>query len=287
VTRAAALGALLLAAAGAALPAQPVAVRDDANAVVSLPAPARRVISLSPALTELVFDAGGGDRLAGVDSASDTPDAALALPRVGDAAGLDFERAIALRPDLILLWRSGNKASDRARLTTLSVPVFESEPRRLEDIARTLRTLGTLLDTRSTAERQAAAFEQRLSGLRGRYAAAPPVSAFVEIWHQPLMTLNGAHLVTDALSVCRVNNPFAALRTLAGSVSLEDVLAADPAAIVSATGFPDDVQAWQRVRSLRAVREGRVLQIDPNALTRPTPRILDAVEQVCGWLHPG
>jgi iron complex transport system substrate-binding protein len=165
--------------------------------------------------------------------------------------------------------------------------VFESEPRRLEDIARTLRTLGTLLDTRSTAERQAAAFEQRLSGLRGRYAAAPPVSAFVEIWHQPLMTLNGAHLVTDALSVCRVNNPFAALRTLAGSVSLEDVLAADPAAIVSATGFPDDVQAWQRVRSLRAVREGRVLQIDPNALTRPTPRILDAVEQVCGWLHPG
>lgn len=286
MSRAAALGALLLAAAGAALPAQPVAVRDDANAIVELAAPARRVIALAPALTELVFVAGGGERLVGVDSASDYPAAARTIPRIGDAAGMDVERVIAQRPDLILLWLSGNKASDRVRLAALAVPVFESEPRRLDDIPRTLRTLGTLLATRAIAEREATVFEQRLNDLRRRYAAAAPVQAFVEIWHQPLMTLNGEHLVSDALSTCKVHNSFASLRTLARAVSLEDLLAADPAAIVSATGFADDVSAWRRVRSLRAVREGRVLRIDPNELTRPTPRILDAVEQVCRWLHP-
>jgi len=269
----------------AALPAASITVLDDSGMQVVLPEPARRVVALAPSLTELVFAAGGGDRLVGVDRSSDYPPAARALPRLGDAAGIDLERIVALRADLILGWLSGNKPADIARLHRLSIPVFLSEPRLLDDVPRSLRTIGVLLGSEPVAQAQAIAFERRVAALRGRSEHTRSLSVFVEIWHQPLMTVNGQHLVSDVLRTCGARNIFADLQALAGPVSLEQVLAADPDAIVSATGFAEDQASWQRLRSLRAVRNGLILRVDPDYLTRATPRILDAVEQVCDWLE--
>jgi iron complex transport system substrate-binding protein len=251
---------------------------------VTLPAPARRVITLAPGLTELVFAAGGGDRLVGADSASDYPVQSRAVPRVGDAAGIDLERVLALRPDLVLAWLSGNKPTDLARLRRLSIPLFLSEPRSLDDVPRTLRIVGKLLDTETTANKQAVAFEQRLAALRARYAQGRVLTVFVEIWHQPLMTVNREQLVSDVLRTCGAHNIFGDLPALAGPVALERVLATDPDGILSATGVDEDVESWQRLRSLRATRDSRILRVDPDALTRATPRILDAADQICGWL---
>jgi iron complex transport system substrate-binding protein len=285
VKRAPALAGAVLALMSAALAAAPVSVVDDGGVRIVLSQPARRVIALSPALTELAFAAGGGDRLVGIDSASDYPAASRSLPRVGDAAGIDLERIIALRPDLILAWLSGNKPTDVARLRQLSIPVFLSEPRRLDDVPRSLRVMGTLLGSESVASAQAIAFERRAAALRARHADARAVSVFIEIWHQPLMTVNGEHLASDVLRACRAHNIFADLQALAGPVSLERLLAVNPEAVLSATGFAEDMALWQRLRSLGAVRNGHVLKIDPDHLMRATPRILDAVEQICDWLE--
>ena len=114
---------------------------------------------------------------------------------------------------------------------------------------------------------------------------ARALSVFVEIWHQPLMTVNAEHLVSDVLGACGARNVFADLQALAGPVSLERLLALDPDAILSATGFAEDMALWQRLRSLGAVRNAYVLKVDPDYLTRATPRILDAVEQICEWLE--
>jgi iron complex transport system substrate-binding protein len=274
---------MALAAAFAA--AAPLSVRDDSGIQVALPAPARRVITLSPGLTELVFAAGGGDRLIAADSASDYPPESRVLPRIGDSAGIDFERVIALQPDLILGWLSGNKAGDLARLRKLSLPLFLSEPRSLQDVPRTLRIVGTLLGREPTADAQAAQFESRLAVLHTRYAGARTLSVFVEIWHQPLMTVNRIQLVSDVLRTCGARNVFADLPALAGPVSMEEVLTADPDAILSATGFAEDVASWSSFPSVRAGRNGRILPVDPDYLTRATPRILDATEQVCAWLQ--
>ena len=271
--------------AAACVLAAPIRVQDDSGAHVVLPAPARRVIALAPNLTELVFAAGAGARLVGVDSASDYPPSARELPRIGDAAGIDLERVIALHADLILGWWSGNKPADLARLRKLSIPVFLSEPRSLDDVPRSLRVLGTLLDSQTVAEARALAFERRLAAIRARYVHRRTLSVFVEIWHQPLMTVSGAHLVSDVLRTCGARNVFADLPALAGPVALERLLVADPDAIVSATGLEDDASTWPRLRSVRAGKAGRLLRVDPDQLTRATPRILDATEQVCEWLE--
>jgi iron complex transport system substrate-binding protein len=284
VSPAAALCAACLAVAPGLAYAPPLSVRDDSGMQVTLPAPARRVITLAPGLTELVFAAGAGGRLVGADSASDYPVESRVVPRVGDASGIDLERVLALRPDLVLAWLSGNKPTDLARLRKLSVPLFLSEPRSLDDVPRTLRIVGNLLDSETTANKQAVAFEQRLAALRARYAQGRMLTVFVEIWHQPLMTVNREQLVSDVLRTCAAHNIFGDLPALAGPVALERVLAADPDGILSATGVDEDIESWRRLRSLRATRDSRILRVDPDALTRATPRILDAAEQICGWL---
>jgi iron complex transport system substrate-binding protein len=232
-----------------------------------------------------MFAVGAGARLVGVDSASDYPNEARGLPRIGDAAGIDLERVIWLRPDLVLHWSSGNKPADLERLRKLSIPVFSSEPRMLDDVPRSLRVLGALVDSQATAEAQARAFERRLAEIRVRYAQGRTLSVFVAIWYQPLMTVNGAHLVSDVLRTCNARNVFADLQALAGPVSLERLLAANPHAIVNATGSDEDIAGSQRLRALHALQAGRILRIDPDELTRATPRILDATEQVCAWLE--
>ena len=124
----------LLAAVAQAAPASspaaggqaPVAVPDDAGHTVALPRPARRVVALSPALAELAFAAGGGERLVAAVSGSDHPAAARALPRIGDSSGLSIEAILAARPDLVLAWEGGNDPRAVASLRRLGIPVYHS-----------------------------------------------------------------------------------------------------------------------------------------------------------------
>lgn len=262
----------------------PIRVSDDRGAQILLGAPARRVVSLAPSLTELIYAAGGASSLVGVDSSSDYPPAAARLPRVGDAAGLDLERILALRPELVFGWLSGNKPSDIARLEQLGIKVFLSEPRHLQDIPRTLRVMGKLLGTGTVAEPQAVAFEQRLQALRAQAADSHPALVFFEIWHQPLITVNGQHLISDVLTVCGGRNVFSALPALAPSVSLESVLMADPDVIIASDVPPDALAAWSRNPRLRAVERRQIYELSADLITRATPRVLDGAEKVCGWL---
>jgi len=265
--------------------AQPVVVIDDRGREVRLPAPARRIVALAPHLAELAHDVGAGAALVGVVRGSDYPASVTRLAAVGDAAGVDLERILALRPDLVLGWSSGNRAADLERLERLGLPVFISEPRQLRGVPATLRRLGTLAGTQAQAQRAAQAFESGLARL-GERPHAPRVPAFVQIWENPLMTVNGQHLISDVLFTCGGRNVFADLPTLAGSVSLESVLVADPALIiVSLPSAADALAFWKRLPRLRAVRTGSVHAIDPDLLTRATPRILEGVEKVCGLIR--
>jgi iron complex transport system substrate-binding protein len=265
------------------LHAQAVSVTDDRGVQLVLTAPALRVVTLAPHLTELVYAAGGGARLIAADSSSDYPQAASALPRVGDFAGVDVERILALQPDVVFGWLSGNKASDIDRLEHLGLKTFMSEPRRLDDIPRTLRALGAMLGSVPDGERAARGFEQNLERLR-RAANAAPVAVFVEVWQQPLVAVGGSHIISDVLHRCGGDNVFGALRALAPPVSLESVLAADPEVIIGA-GVPQEALAdWRRHPHLRAVQRGQVHALDPALITRPTPRILQGAQQVCAWL---
>jgi iron complex transport system substrate-binding protein len=248
---------------------------------------AQRIVALAPHLAELVHDAGAGDRLVGAVRGSDYPAAVLDVPGVGDAAGIDVEKVLALRPDLVLAWATGNRATDVARLEALGLRVFRSEPRTLEDVAASLRRIGRLAGTYPAADAAARRFETALARVAPARTDGHAPAVFIQIWDSPLMTVNGAHLASGLVSRCGGRNVFAALPVLAGSVSLESVLAADPQTII-ATAAPGREQAvtadWQRWPKMRAVAAGRVHVIHPDLLTRATPRILEGLSLVCGWI---
>lgn len=259
-----------------------IAVTDDAGNRVVLSHPAARIVSLAPHISELLFAAGAAGRVVGAVEYSNYPEAANRLPRIGSHSAFDFERIVALKPDLAIAWGSGNPPGQVAQLRRLNIPVFVSEPKRLEDIAASLRVLGKLAE--APGEAAARAFEQRLGELRARSAQAAPVTVFYEIWNQPLMTVGGGHIISAALAVCGGRNVFGALTQPAASVELEAVLRADPQVIVASgmdTERPEWLDHWRRWPRLQAVKNGNLFFVPPDLLQRHTPRILDGVEQLC------
>ena len=262
-----------------------LAVIDDLGVELRLEQPAQRVISLSPHLTELMYSIGAGDRLVGTVRGSDFPVEAAALPEIGDASGLDFERILHSRPDVMLAWGSGNRSVDIARLRVLGLRVLVLEPQRLEDIPRHLRLLGRVTGRVAQAQAVALEFETRVDALRHRYAGRAPVRVLFEIWHRPLFTVNGDHIISKVLALCAARNIFADLPRLAGEVSLEQALVMDPDAIVVGSEADDaGVTNWMEFSYLRAVRTGSVFAVSADLITRQTARIVDAAERMCAGL---
>lgn len=262
-----------------------VSAPDDTGHSVTLPSPARRIVSLAPHATELLFAAGAGGAVVGVADFSDYPEQARRLPSVGNGQSYDLERILALKPDLVVGWHTGLAAGQLARLEALGIPVFRSEPRSFAAIAASLEALGRLGGTPEAGRAAADAFRGRLRALDERYRDRRRVSVFYQIWRSPLMTLNGTHLVSSALRLCGGENVFAGLPQLAPTVSEEAVIRADPEAIVASTGEQDDVLAgWKRFGGMRAVRSGNLLTVDGGLLNRSGPRVLDGTEQLCSRL---
>jgi iron complex transport system substrate-binding protein len=263
----------------------PVAVTDDAGNRLELSEPAQRVVALSPALPELVFAAGGGDRLAAVVEGSNFPPAARSLPRIGDALALSVERVLVARPDLILAWDGGNNPRQLEPLRGLGIPVYRSRIERLEDVATTLERLGTLLG--APGDEAARRFRERLAALgpASTDGARPrPVRVFYQVWGEPLMTVNGRHPISDLIRRCGGANVFAALPALAPRVAVEAVVAAAPEAIIAAGHSPEGAEAlarWRRFPGVPAVAGDFLFLVDGDAISRATPRMLDAGETIC------
>ncbi|WP_240161067.1 cobalamin-binding protein [Burkholderia sp. Ax-1719] len=268
--------------------AAPVSAIDDNGDTITLAAPAQRVVSLAPHVTELIYAAGGGAKLVGAVSYSDYPPEAKAVPRVGDNRALDLERIAALKPDLIVVWRHGNAQQQLDRLRELHIPLFFSEPHRLDDVATSLTRLGALLGTEPAAQAAASAYRGQIAQLRATYAQRAPVNVFYEVWDQPLMTINGESMISDAIALCGGRNVFAALRPLVPTLSTEAVIAANPDAIVTASAgatAPDRplpaLEHWRAWPQLKAVAHGNLYAIDGDLLSRAGPRIAQGAQKLC------
>jgi iron complex transport system substrate-binding protein len=265
-----------------------VTVTDDTGTAVSLAAPAERVISLAPHVTELLYAAGGGAKIVGAVSYSDYPAAAKQLPRVGDNKALDLERIVALKPDLIVVWRHGNAQRELERLREMHVPLYFSEPHRLDDVAVSLTKLGQLLGTSQIADAAASSYRRDIAQLRANYASRAPVSVFYQVWDRPLMTLNGEHMISDVIALCGGRNVFAGLKPLVPAVSTEAVLAANPEVIVTAapgatkpdTNLPQ-LGTWRAWPDLKAVADNNLFAIDGDLINRPAPRIAQGAKALC------
>ncbi len=261
-----------------------IVAQDDTKQTLRLFSPARRIVSLAPHITENLFAAGAGGFIVGVSDYSDYPEAARRLPRVGSADRLDLEAIVALKPDLVIAWGSGNSAAHLAKLKAIGLPLFISQPRKIDDIATGIARFGELAGTSTVANDAARAFLARKAELSSRYAKRPLVRAFYQIWDQPLMTVNGEQLISDVMRLCGAENIFAGLSQLAPTVSVEAVLAANPEAIV-ASGMdetrPKWLDMWRRWRDLTATARDNLFFVPPDIITRHTPRVLDGAQLLC------
>jgi iron complex transport system substrate-binding protein len=283
--------ALLLGIAASAEAATHV---DDAGRAVDLPSVPRRVVTLAPNLTEFVYAVGAGDTLVGTMDTSNYPEAAKQVPRIGDYQRLDVERILSLKPDLVLVWYHGNQGREIGQLEAAGLRLFYLEPKRIDDVPRSLERIGALLGRAGEGASRAAALRSELAALRQRHADAAPVSVFFQVWSQPLMTLNGHHLTSDVLAQCGGRNVFASLPGLAPQVSLESVVAADPEAIFTtgtapAPGWRRDAQraafsVWQPFTRMTAVRRRWMFVVPGDLVTRQGPRIVEGVRAVCAAL---
>lgn len=250
-------------------------------------AEARRVVTLAPHLTELVFAVGAGDRLAGVVEWSDFPPQARELPRIGDAFRFDLERILALEPDLALSWTGGTPDGAVARLREVGIEVHAVEIRSLDDIADALESLGRLLGQADAGRQAAEDFRQRRRGFADRQAGGPEVPVFYQVSARPLYTLGGRHVINEVLALCGARNVFAGLDTEAAVVDRESVLAAEPLALIAGSDGDDEpLRQWREEHTeLRAVACDHLLAVDPELLVRPTPRILDGAARLCDWIR--
>jgi iron complex transport system substrate-binding protein len=272
---------------------------DDSARRHSFATPPQRVATLAPSLTELVYAAGAGPRLVATVIGSDFPPEARAVASVGDYQRVDVERLLRLKPDVVLVWTSGNSQRELAQLVSAGVPVVHLEPRRLDDVARAIERLGELFGTADAARPRARALRDELASLGRKFASKPPVAVFYQVWSRPLLTLNDQHLISDVIRLCGGRNVFGALTTLVPEVSTESVLAAKPEAILSARSSTSGGEpamrrepkaqpfvTWRTLdKALPAAKNGWLFTIPGDEISRQGPRIGIGARAVCAALE--
>jgi len=268
--------------------AQDIRVIDDAGTTVVLPRPAQRIISLAPHITELLFAAGAGDKIVGAIEYSDYPEQAKLIERVGNHSTIDLEKISVLKPDIIIAWQSGNPRAAIDKLQQLGYTIFQSEPKSILDIASTMQRFSELTATQQVANQAIVQFQHRYRQLQQRYKNKTPVSVFYEIWNQPMMTVNGRHLINEIIEFCGGRNVFAELDNLAPTVAVEPVLAANPQVIIASShngDAPQWLDDWKNWPGLDAVRYKNLFFVNWNYINRHSPRIINGIEEVCTALE--
>jgi iron complex transport system substrate-binding protein len=265
-----------------------ISVQDDAGKTVTLAKPAQRVVSLAPHVTELLFAAGGGARIVGTVSYSDFPEAAKRIPLIGDNRQIDMERVMALKPDLLVVWQHGNSERQVEQLRQLGIPLFYSEPHKLDDIPDSVQRLGQLLGTEATAQAAAQELRQKLADLKQQYGNRSPVRLFYQVWDKPLYTLNGQHIVSDAIRLCGGENIFAKMKITAPNVGIEAVLQENPEAIINGEQRNQKgggINIWQAYTTMTAVKRGNLFSLNGDLLSRSGPRMVAGTAALCEKLE--
>lgn len=261
-----------------------VCAEDAQGKKVCLPEPAKRIATLSPGATELMFAAGAGEKVVAVVNHSDYPPAARKIPLVGNHTRIDLEALLALEPDLVITWVTGNPPAQLEMLKELGLPTFAIEPRTFEKVSSVIERLSVLAGTEREGYAEAERFRKGIVEITEKYLSAEPIPVFYQVWETPLMTINNDHLIGKVLQLCGGINVFGDMPRLVPRISAEVVLQADPHAILtgSVEGASDDeLDHWKDYSEMSAVARGNLFFVPASPISRPTPRLLEASTLIC------
>jgi vitamin B12 transport system substrate-binding protein len=245
---------------------------------------AQRVVSLAPSLTEIVIELGSADLLVGVLDGGPRPASVARLPSVGRYGQLEIERLLSLQPDLLLLWPGSVGVTQRDQLKRLGIAAYTAEPHTLDQLADQIEEIGERLGRAERGRPVAEDFRRRLAALRERYQRKVPLRVFYQVWDQPLYTVGGKQIISDALTVCGARNVFDDLDLPAPQISLESVLQRDPDVILASDAAL--LPAWKTWPQVKAVRDGRLVPVPDKGLERASGQMAEAVAKLCSVISP-
>lgn len=281
------------AAVASATPTQPVRIEftDEIGRKVLVPQPVRRIVSLAPSLTETIYALGAQDRLVGDTDYCDYPPAALAKPKVGGAINPSLEHIVALRPDLVLVTKSLNRLETVVALEQLGIAAYATDPRSVQDVITSTAKLADLIGARDAGAALAADLRVRLSELKHLVGALPPKRVLFVVWAEPLISVGRDTFIADALRRAGAESVVQSSQSWP-HVNLEEIVRLQPEVLVFASSHSEtvarDLDALAQLpgwRNLAAARNRRFAVIS-DAVNRPAPRLISAIEQLARQLHP-
>lgn len=239
---------------------------------------------MAPHIVENLYAVGAGELIVGTTEHADFPEQANDIPRVGNYSRLNIEQILAVDPDVIIAWKSGNPSDDLAKLEQLGLNIKYSNPKNIEDVAAELVFLGDITGNVVEANKAAKAFLHKLKMLRQQYSSAKEVTVFFEMWSRPLTTVANNAWLQQQINVCNARNPFVESPTDYPQINVEQVVLTEPQIIIQPSSHSESAPNrinWQQWTNIPAVKNNAFIYPNADKLYRMTNRSLDELTILC------
>lgn len=243
-----------------------------------------RIIALAPHIVENLYTIGAGEQIVGTVEYADFPAAANDIPRIGGHQGIQLEKLLALKPDLVLAWKTGSKAEDLARIERFGIDVAYSDASEVDKVPNELRRLGMLTGREQAAEQAAIEFADKIAAIRAEYQHKTEVAVFYQLWPEPMMTVGKNTWINQLIDICQGRNVFANSRTDYLQISIENVVVAKPEVIILPDEKSQQQQAvidWSQWPEVPAVKHKQFISVNADLLHRFTTRMIDGLDDMC------
>lgn len=264
-------------------------VTDDFGVEVVLDKVPEKIVSLAPSHTEILFALGLGDKVVGVTSYCDYPKEALAVEKVGDFSGNNLEKIIELSPDLVIQYGSGDE-NENARLKEAGINVIGFEPESIDEIIDTINRIGQITGTADNAETLTDKMIKDKDEIISKLKNTEKVKVFYEIWHDPLMAAGPGSFMDQLMALAGGENIASDAQDEYPQFDLEQLVERNPEVYLTSADMPEKTVESMIARpgyeNIEAMKTGRVYVLDANIVSRPGPRIIEALELVAKAIHP-
>ncbi len=258
---------------------------DDLGRTVKMPATVERAVSLAPNLTEIAFAVEAGDKLIGRTSYDDYPAAAQKIPTVGDTLNPNIENIIALKPQVVLVSTASQIETFTKQLEAQNIAIFVTNPNGLDDIYKSIYQIGKIFGKDAKAGEVVDILKRRVADVEARTATADDVKIFVQISKEPLFTVGKESFINDVINRAGAVSVTANVPTAYPKLSKETALALNPDAVILSDS-PDNREPNEVFANSPAVKNNKIFRVNAELISRPSPRIVDALEQIARDLHP-
>ena len=269
----------------------PLTLKDEVGRNVTVPFPLKRIISLAPNVTEILFSLGLDEEVVGVSIHCNYPEKVKDRVRVGSYISIDFERIVSLKPDLIIATGAGNTRDMIDRLERLGFPSYVIFPRKFDDVLESLKHLGQVVGREKEASSIIVSMKNRKERVLELTQRLPRPKVFLQIGEAPVVTVGKGSFADDLIRLSGGENIAGKEKEMYPRLGREEILKRSPEVILISSMNPKGdyeriLHEWDRWQMIPAVKHGRIHLINSDLVDRPSPRIVEGLEEMARLIHP-